>query len=123
MAEDLERMAVGGTANPVDASVDPMVLIVVLAMFIAGAVGPFVALFWGSSRDQSRRARAETPAEAVITNPVDPSVIPAADTVGADTIVAESAGIDSIDPPANDVVDGPVGVERTSTPQTNEQGR
>lgn len=95
-----------------DASVDPIVLVVMFIAFLVGAVGPFALCVLGSIRDERamrRYAAAAAAAEPVaIAHTVDPAnVVPAAITLTPATVDVE--GID----PANDD-ELPIGDEAAS---------
>ena len=120
MAEGLENQVSGIAATGVDAGVDPVLLAIVLAMFLAGAVGPFVALMWGAVRDRRAAASAveptaePMPAEpAPMDNPVEPTVVPAADPFSVAPL-----GETATEDPAND--DGPADVSGDAPEQRRE---
>lgn len=91
----------------VDPSVDPVVLVVMFVAFLVGAVGPFALCVLGSIREEramrryAAQARAAEETErthlATVTNPVDPTVLPAA--VMLNPMALDVDGMD----PANDV--------------------
>ena len=82
-----------------DSTVDPVVLIVMFAAFLVGAVGPFALCVLGSIREERamrRYAAAAAAAGVGVGNPVEPGVVPAAVTLNP---VANE--LDTMDP-AND---------------------
>lgn len=90
----------------IDPAVDPVVLVVMFAAFLVGAVGPFALCVLGSIREErAMRRYAAAATTTVVGNPVDPGVVPAAVTMNPVTIE-----LDAVDP-AND--DGPA--EDTAT--------
>lgn len=99
MANGLQTQPMG-----VDPSVDPVILAVMFAAFLIGAIGPFAMCVIGSIRDERRMRRLAAaagrpadagPAPAALPNPVDPAVVPAAAPLQA---TAAPARLD----PAND---------------------
>lgn len=74
----------------IDPSVDPIVLAVMFAAFLIGAVGPFVLCVLGSIREERAMRRYAANARAAdaasIANPVDAKVIPAIVPLPAHTI-------------------------------------
>lgn len=77
MAESLDRQVGEIAAAGVDAGVDPLLLAIVLGVFLAGAVGPFAACVWGAFRDKHATSGKSEP--VAVDNPVEPTVVPAAD--------------------------------------------
>lgn len=80
-----------------DPAVDPVVLLVMFAAFLVGAVGPFALCVLGSIREErAMRRYAAAASTAVVANPVDPGVVPAAAALNPVT-----TELDAMDP-AND---------------------
>lgn len=94
----------------VDPTVDPVILAVMFAAFLIGAVGPFALCVLGSIRDERAMRRYAAAAQAaesvVISNPVDPSIVPAASTLPVATMPAPQTAANDPAPaePANDQV-------------------